>query len=187
MSFVLDLSQNTLSNLLAQAALDQNINPQAAYTPVYDYIYSAISTTDINGHDIAESGVDKSVWEWVKGARQVNADDGSYFSDFIRDYTSTQYELRYGQTLSDLDIQNASNKIIDAFAKDIISSEGILPSLLQTGQFDAGSIAANIFNNSLFNSTLPNHDYSPWAGTILFAYLDTDLHKEKFTAISLLP
>lgn len=113
-----------------------------------------------------ELGVDPSVWLWVSGARQVNADDSSYFSDFIRDYTTKQYELRYGTT-SGLDIDEASDQIAKAFAEDIIAN-GVLPDLDTIGVYDAGKTASEVFDQHTVDST---GNYAPWAGTILFPFL----------------
>lgn len=134
------------------------------WTPVYNYIFEQITDNYGTANELPKTGVDKSVWLWVQGATQVNADDGSYFSDFIRDYTTTQYELRYGTTTG-LDIDAASDQIARAFALDIADPQsqnfGFLPNINRVGAIDAGEIAAGIFGDN----------YSPWAGTILFPFL----------------
>lgn len=41
---------------------------------------------------------EQSAWLWVGGAFGVNSDDGGFFSEFIREQTAKQFELRYGTT-----------------------------------------------------------------------------------------
>lgn len=148
------------------------------YTTVYDFIFQSI--TDDYGApsarpkvDPIQGNVDSSVWLWVRGATQVNANDGSFFSDFIRDYTKAQHEFRFGNSLIDEQkIQNASNDIIIRFANDIINDVNReLPTLKETGIHDAGAIASEIFNGQAELGLNFESDYAPWAGTILFPFL----------------
>jgi hypothetical protein len=147
-----------LSNRLMAATSNKS------YQPVYQYIYDQIT---YNG--APATGVDKSVWLWVKGALGVNSNDGGYFSDYIRDWTAAEYQLQNGRAIPASgagSIQDASNDIAARFANDILNTFNDnpghdLPSLSRTGVHDAGSVASKIFGNN----------YSPWAGTILFTYL----------------
>lgn len=151
------------------------------WSPVYQYIYDQITDYQevwagnvMRIEETPKANVDASVWQWVAGARGVNSDDGEYFSDFIRDYTTRQYELRYGST-DGLDIDEASNKIAKAFAEDILNLDDDnpnlnhnLPEIDRVGRIDAGEIASGIFE---INAVETGGNYSPWAGTILFPFL----------------
>lgn len=152
-----------ITRILAVEVPDSN----GTYAPLYDYIYSQI--TDPVLLDEPLDGVDKSVWLWVKGAIGVNSNDNEYFSDFIREYTSQQYLLRKSTPLDLADLQLASNKIAEAFAKDILNEPtGVnpthaLPTLDRIRDYDAGQTAAEIFDDN----------FSPWAGTLLFPFLES--------------
>lgn len=60
-------------------------SPTIVHTDLYQYVFEEISQDGGNGNLIPKSGVDGSAWLWVRGAIQVNSDDGSGFSNFIRD------------------------------------------------------------------------------------------------------
>src|SRR5688572_17087382 len=70
---------------LTSARRDKN------YTPVYDYVLQC--TTDDLGtsSERPKADVDKSVWQWMQGAKKVNGNSNDYFSQFIRDFTKEQY------------------------------------------------------------------------------------------------
>ena len=93
-----------ISELVSQAQDDALNSSVGAYTPVYQYIFDLISEVDLSGNNVPSSALDQSEQSvWLRGALQANADDGSYFSNFIRDYTQAQYTLRYGSTLPNAD------------------------------------------------------------------------------------
>ena len=123
-----------LSSRLTTASSTEN------YAPVYQYIYDCITISGL--YDTPAAGVDSSVWEWVAGAKGVNANDGSYFSDYIRDWTTAEYRLRNGNSMPASgagSVQDASNRIALAFANDILNLGTIpnpnnyLPSLERHG------------------------------------------------------
>ncbi len=179
MAFTFDSTQRAA--ISAALASPGTVTYPDSYYNVYSTIFDMISDIGPGSEKIPASTLtadEINVWLWLRGAMQVNANDGSYFSDFIREYTAEQYHLRTGETLDEEDIQTASNNIAKAFAEDILNiftppvddpsatdpnpnPTYELPSILETGQFDAGAIAAGIFDNN----------YSPWAGTILFPML----------------
>ena len=90
---------------------------------------------------------------WFAGARKINAGEGAY-SDFIRAYTSEQYRLRTGETLSPTLLQESSDRIAEAVINDIITN-GELPTINVLGQKDASQTAADVFNG----------DQGIWSGT----------------------
>ncbi|MGB4058471.1 MAG: hypothetical protein WBK77_10355 [Alphaproteobacteria bacterium] len=171
MSFPFTSQQaSDIQALLAQAAIDEQTELLGAYTPVYDYIFEAITDGYGTLFESPKDGVELSVWQWVNGARDVNTGTG-FFADFIRDYTKAQYELRYGESLSDTEVQIRSNQIIKAFAEDITNADGLnpnheLPTISDTALHDAGAVASTIFNGTLQGVPDYTANFSPWAGTV---------------------
>ncbi len=153
------------------------------YSDVYKYILFHTSTfspvlsayTEVNLTNVQSatpvSGVDDSVWLWTRGAYGVNSDDGSFFSDFIRDYTAEQHFLRYGTAIGSTEVDLASDIIANAFAVEIIGGSGSLPDLNTVGFTDAGPVASEIFSPTEISALTHTTNYSPWAGTILFPFL----------------
>ena len=133
---------------------------QGKYVPVYDVILDILTDeTELFGR---VAGLEQPVWLWINGAKLVNANVG-YSAYFIREYTRAQYEQRYGQTLTDRELNSASNTIAAAFVNDILG--GSTPTINALGIIDAAPIAGSIFNE-VFDA-----NYSAWAGTLLFPYL----------------
>lgn len=137
---------------------------EGKYRPVYDLIYE-ILTDEGNYFDSPIDGLEENVWIWISGAREVNSGEG-YSAYFIREYTRSQYELRYGITLSDDDLNIASNTIASNFVNDILS--GTTPTIEELGLIDAAPIAGSIFDE-IFTA-----NYAGWSGTLLFPYLGID-------------
>lgn len=157
-----ELEQINLAYENADAAAS---NSEAGkFKSVYDLIYSIV-TNESFFYDTPVEGLEENVWIWIGGASQVNSGTG-YFADFIREYTRTQYELRYRITISDEELNIASNKIARNFIEDIL--EGSTPSIEELGLIDAAPIAGDIFNQ-VFPS-----NYTPWSGTLLFPFLGVD-------------
>lgn len=77
-------SPTQISEIEGRLAIAQGTNN---YSPLYDYIFWSLSDNAGTGNETPKSNVDKSVWLWVRGARHVNANDGTYFSNYIRDWT----------------------------------------------------------------------------------------------------
>ena len=147
------------------------------YSHVYLFIFNQLSDLNGDGDPIPKTGVDKDVWLWLRGAADVNADAGTFFSDFVREYTKEQFILRgIDPSFSDQQIETridfASNNIALTFIRDILNEpppggtigsnpNHELPNMERIRLFDAGSIAAGVFDNS----------FAPWAGTLLFPFL----------------
>lgn len=131
------------------------------YREVYDLIYSFV-TDEGFFYDSPVEGLEENVWTWISGARDVNSGTG-YFAYFIREYTRSQYEMRYHLTLSDEQLNIASNTIASNFIEDIL--EGSTPTIEELGLIDAAPIAGSIFNQAY------DENYTPWAGTVLFPFL----------------
>lgn len=100
-------------------------------------------------------------------------DDGSYSSNFIRNYTETQFELRYGHELSESKIQQASDLVAANFSGDIVdpNNAGALPTIDDVRIFDGGRGVAPTFNGQQEEGLDYTGNISPWSGTLLFPLL----------------
>lgn len=157
-----ELDQISAAFTLAEnSALD---TAAGKFQDVYDLIYDILTEegTISNG---PVDGLEENVWIWISGAREINSGVG-YFADFIRGYTRSQYEQRYHRTLSDEDLNIASNNIARNFINDIL--EGTTPTIEELGLIDAAPVAGEIFNQSF------DQNYAPWSGTLLFPFLGVD-------------
>lgn len=102
----------------------------------------AVTSASITTNGSPDTGVDAAVLAWVNGALQVNANVG-VFSHFIRTYSTTQYEIRFGEP-STTSLQSVSDAVARAVADDILET-GLLPSLDTIGDKDAGATIAGYF------------------------------------------
>ena len=112
----------------------------------------------------AEQGgtaADDNSIEWLRGAAGVNRGDTAA-ADFIRGYTAAQIDARSGQTITDAQLQFASDEIARDVLDDILTSGGVLPSISEIGQNDVGGTFA-----ALAQFGLPT-DIAIWSGNLLF-------------------
>lgn len=82
---------------------DAGNDPDHNYKPVYQYIFDQITdyTTielETGNYTVAapKAGLEKSeqsVWIWGQGALGVNSNDNSFFSNYIREWTATEFML----------------------------------------------------------------------------------------------
>jgi len=107
-------------------------------------------------------GVEPASIIWLRGAADVNQNVGSQ-SAFIRAYTASQYQARYGESLDLNLLQNASNAIAENVLRKIIADRTI-PSIGFIAEHDAQPAATTIFNG----------DPGGWAGNPLFLFLGHD-------------
>ena len=67
-------------------------------------------------------------------------------------------------------MQGASNRVAEFFANSIIQSNS-LPTLNDIVKLDGGAGVSPVFNGQLHAGETYTSNYSPWSGTVLFAYL----------------
>jgi|GEM_PF-1225594 len=130
----------------------------------YNYLLNLLG-----GPEGPSEEADPAVWNWLKGAEQVNRGIGP-FSAFIRGYTSAQWQQRYGQPLPDSALNIASDAIADAVVADILGNAGVVPSLRRIGEFDASSVV----NPDALGQFVPSGssaDIAIWSGNPLFVAL----------------
>tara|TARA_R110000803_G_scaffold210683_1_gene283157 strand:+ start:1448 stop:3679 length:2232 start_codon:yes stop_codon:yes gene_type:complete len=129
------------------------------YAEAYELIYLQASIFDAEGKASPAPYVDPASWVWFWGAKEINAGEGP-FSDFIRSYTSAQYHIRFGATLSPVDLQDVSNAIAEAVISDVINRND-LPPINDLADLDASQTAAQFFQG----------EEAVWSGNLLFILL----------------
>lgn len=149
------------------AALETDEYSTGLGVVAYRGILEMISDKVLGIHMVPKPGVDRAVWTWIQGAADVNAARG-FEAIFIREYTVAQYRIRglssAAETPEQLN-QLASNTIARNLLRDILK-EGSLPGIEGLGAIDAGAAASEVFSHKGVN------DYAPWAGTLLFPFLN---------------
>lgn len=130
------------------------------YYLAYLFLAEAQSTISGSGVSTVKPSADAGSWMWFRGAAKINEGVGP-FSLFVREYTATQYNLRTGETIGDM--QGVSNTIAENVISDIIQHNGAIPSLQQIGDFDAGAAVGSLYGQST--------DFSAWSGVPLFVLM----------------
>ncbi|UVC08977.1 hypothetical protein IHQ71_28350 [Rhizobium sp. TH2] len=100
--------------------------------------------------------VDDRAIVWLRGAADVNRGIGGS-SDFIRNYTSYQHEVRELSPLSSDQLTEISNEIGRSVINGVLETKG-MPTLKRIAELDAFHAVENHFNG----------DVSAWSGNILF-------------------
>lgn len=179
----IDLTPYTVEIEALREQADKNIRP---YSDVYKAIFfysSSFARPDAHWTNITDEEIrtaefaptlsteQQSTWLWLRGAYQANSNDGSFTSEFIRNYTTRQYELRYGNT-DNLDIQEASNDVAENFAIDVVNNS-TLPPIDRVAILDGGRGVAPVFDGQDIAGLDYTGNHSPWSGSILFPFLGT--------------
>lgn len=107
-------------------------------------------------------------------------------SALIRKYTDKQALLRYGQVITDQDMQRASDAVAGNLVKDLLGeipdwTRGQVPDIERIARADATAVGEGLFST---NGGLPGRDdadsaayqqqNSGWSGTLLFGLLRSD-------------
>ncbi len=159
----LSLSQQQQLQQYLTTALNSDLTASGVGSDIYDYVLGLIDD-DISGYN----GIDPNVIAWIAGAAGVNSDTSSA-GQFIRNYTAAIYQIRYGTAPCESQLNYASNQIAIGFANGILHNGGQLPSIEGLGAIDAGYSASSLFTQGPEDA---GGVYSPWAGTLLFPYLN---------------
>ncbi|RSO35342.1 hypothetical protein [Acinetobacter lactucae] len=91
----------------------QAANGQIGYWQIYQTLAILLQT------DYGYEATNPTVL-WLRGATEANAGRGS-MSELIRVYSSTQAMLRYGETVSESKMQEASNEVAKNLLKNLLS------------------------------------------------------------------
>jgi hypothetical protein len=167
--FTLNELQQQQLKILMSTAVSSNLSASGVGVPIYNYVLDLLENSNNDSN-----GIDHNVVAWIAGAAGVN-NDSSSAGQFIRNYTSAVYQIRYGQASTQAQLNYASNQIAIGFAAGILANGGNLPSIEGLGAIDAGYSASNLFTQGTEDSS---GVYSPWAGTLLFPFLnDSSFYK----------
>ncbi|MBB5206439.1 hypothetical protein HNQ51_003785 [Inhella inkyongensis] len=100
-----------LATLRAQANALKQANPLArgAFTPVYTWLADLLVSKGV--------AATNSTVLWLRGAAETNAARGS-MSALIREYTAREIQLRFGQIVTDDDMQRTSDAVAGKFMND---------------------------------------------------------------------
>jgi Ca2+-binding RTX toxin-like protein len=117
---------------------------------------------------------------WLRGATEANAGRGS-MSELIRVYSSTQAMLRYGETVSESKMQEASNEVAKNLLKylfdevnDNEDTYAIIPKIEDIADKDATAVGKILFNRDSNDTAASEEANSAWSGTLLFTQLTSD-------------
>jgi Ca2+-binding RTX toxin-like protein len=113
---------------------------------------------------------------WFQGAARANAGEGP-FADIIRDYSSRQSELRYGEVVGEEMMQAASDRVAQRAINDDILEAGFIPTIDEIAEKDAVGVGEVLFARNPDDTASPvepNGRNSAWSGAVLFSLLDSD-------------
>lgn len=109
---------------------------------------------------------------WFQGASQANLGNGIY-ATLIRSYTQAQATLRMGGSISDDEMQLASNRVGDAVYNTIQQMQGSIPTLTDIAHDDATAVGITIFQPVIPDDSASTRN-TGWSGTVLFSMLGLD-------------
>lgn len=175
---MINLNETQLQQLTAmriQARADSAAGIQSYYE-----IYKRLADWLVDDYGVSQ--LDSAV-RWLRGAEQANAGQGS-LSALIREYSNTQYKLRYATDMPTGKMQEASNAVAENLLKDLLGEntskdgwpKGQVPDIERIGKSDATAVGATLFDSTLGHDP---HDTaatenSAWSGTLLFTLLRSD-------------
>ncbi|MES2634685.1 MAG: putative Ig domain-containing protein [Pseudomonadota bacterium] len=116
---------------------------------------------------------------WLRGAAEANSGRGA-FSELIRSYTTTQYQLRYGESLSAGKMQEASNAVAQNLIDDLLGRnapvwpKGQVPDIDRIGLADATAVGQVLFNRDPSDTAAELQQNSAWSGSLLFSLLNSN-------------
>lgn len=165
------LNQTHMDQIAAMRV--QAANGQIDYWQVYQTLASLLQS------DYGYTSTDPTVL-WLRGATEANAGRGS-MSELIRVYSSTQAQLRYGETVSESKMQEASNEVAKNLLKNLFGEgdNGIqdyaeIPDIHTIANDDAKAVGKILFNRDLNDTAAEKQANSAWSGTLLFTQLTSD-------------
>lgn len=104
----------------AQYEAIRTARDEGRFADAYDLIVRF--ATDDAGNPL--EGVQAEALIWFEGAADVNRGVGP-FSSFIRTYTSNQSEIRFGSSLSQSELQRASDDIAVAVLANVLLQRSV--------------------------------------------------------------
>lgn len=126
-----------------------NTSPPSYYA-AYQYVHDALVAAVADG----ATGIDPGTIAWFAVAAQINADSGSFMSNYVRDYTQIAGIIE-GVSITDAAFQDASDYLAHTILNDILSNNGAIPESQTLINYDIA--------NTVNRLHLQNEDY---AGTV---------------------
>jgi RTX calcium-binding nonapeptide repeat (4 copies) len=104
-------------------------------------------------------------------------------SALIRSYTETQYQLRYGTSVPNGKMQEASDAVATKLLDDILGRnengskswpKGNVPDIVRIGEADATAVGKVLFSSDQNDTAAELQQNTAWSGTLLFTLLRND-------------
>lgn len=159
---------------------------------------TGLSGVAVSGWQMVDSGFDPSAWVFLKGVSDVNwgrinpdHPGGTNYSNFIRNYSIAQYEIRFGTPATESQVQQTSDQIADEIINDILDNYGLIPNIDNIAERDAAGAAVTLFGSGVNIAgwagnpfLVPVGHTSSYARNIL--NLDSDDYGDSYDALSVL-
>ncbi|WP_109439549.1 calcium-binding protein [Acinetobacter haemolyticus] len=167
-----------MSTKLSQVHMDQIAamrlqaeNGQIGYWRIYQTLANLLQTN--YGYESTNPTV-----LWLRGATEANVGRGS-MSELIRVYSSTQAMLRYGETVSESLMQQASDEVAKNLLKNLFGEEkietyAVIPEIDEIAEKDATAVGKILFNRDPNDTAAELGANSAWSGALLFTQLTSD-------------
>ncbi|MBB5206437.1 Ca2+-binding RTX toxin-like protein [Inhella inkyongensis] len=172
-----ELAQLAVLRVQANALKQANPLARGAFTPVYTWLADLLLSKGV--------AATNSTVLWLRGAAETNAARGS-MSALIREYTAREIQLRYGQIVTDDDMQRTSDAVAGKMMNDLFGESpnwprGQVPDIERISKADATAVGEVLFST---RGGLPGRDdadsasfdqgNSAWPGALLFGLLGSN-------------
>jgi len=171
--FLSESEQNQVRDMAVVAAAS---SIPGAYASIYQWVADLLESKGVSS--------DNQTLLWLRGATEANAGRGA-MSALIREYTAKQIELRYGKTITDAQMQLASDQVARNLIRDLIGPAtdewptGKVPDIERIARADATAVGTVLFSTQYGmpgrdDSDTPLTSNAAWSGTLLFGLLRSD-------------
>jgi len=164
------LSADEITTLRAKEAEAQT--GKIGYWEIYNWLGDALVMKGVAPTD--------ATLLWLRGAAEANAGRGA-MAALIREYTETQYVLRFGTSIPAGKMQEASNAVAQSLIDDLLGRKpgwllGQVPQIALIAEADAAAVGDTLFGSKLGHDPLDTAflQNSAWSGTLLFGLLRSD-------------
>jgi Ca2+-binding RTX toxin-like protein len=172
MSMDIFLTEAELQTLSAMR--DQARNHEIGYWQIDQWLFQALG-----GRGLATTN--NQTMLWLAGATEANSNRGA-MSMLIREFTATQYRLRYGKELAAGQLQAASDAVAEGMLADILGDSesidgwprGKIPDIDRIARADATAVGRVLFNTDPNDTAAELQSNAAWAGALLFTPLRSD-------------
>ena len=103
----------------------QDFQSAGQYADAYRYMRDIVRDQQPYASTLERAMEYQRLENWLDRAASINANDGSYSSEFVRGATEAIAE-KIGKPINDARFQDASDKLAKSVIKDVIDNQGIL-------------------------------------------------------------